>query len=181
MEIINEPSPNYSKGRTQKISKVVIHHTAGELAPSLAHLKNPASQVSAHYLMSRGGTVIYRLVAEKNTAWHARQANPFSIGIEHTSTAQKPFTGYKHSAKLVADICKRHKLNPKIAVKPHSDYVATACPAEVDWKRIRKEAYNLLKGSDMYKGKTAKYWYKKFNTAQSKLVKIKNYIKKLFK
>lgn len=167
MKIVSKPSPNYTKGRTQKISKVIIHHTSGEFAPSVAHLCNPASQVSAHYVINRTGTLIYRLVAEQNTAWHAISANPFSIGIEHTNTAQNHFKGYKASAELVADICKRNKLNPMTAVQPHSKYVATACPANVDWKRIRKEAYNLMQGEDMYQGKSAKYWHDKWAAAKT--------------
>lgn len=159
MKITSKPSPNYTKGRTQKITKVVIHATAGEFAPSVAHLCNPASEVSAHYIINRTGTIIYRLVDEKNTAWHAKQANPFSVGIEHTNTAQNHFKGYAQAAELVADICKRHNLNPLTAVQPHSRYVATACPANVDWKKIAKSAYNLLKENDMYQGKTARQWH----------------------
>lgn len=185
MKIVSKPSPNYTKGRTQKISKIVVHHTSGEFAPSVAHLCNPASQVSAHYVINRTGTLIYRLVAEQNTAWHAISANPFSIGIEHTNTAQNHFKGYKASAELVADICKRNKLNPTTAVQPHSKYVATACPANVDWKKIRKEAYNIWKGNDMdYKKKfeDLKKKYDKLrkerNSFLSTLVKIKKLFKK---
>jgi N-acetylmuramoyl-L-alanine amidase len=48
---------------------VVVHATEGELAAALAHLRDPQSQVSAHYVVDRDGTV-YQLVPERAVAYH---------------------------------------------------------------------------------------------------------------
>lgn len=185
MTIINIkiPSSNYSKGRTQKVSVVVIHWMAGTLAGTDAVFKRPGSQVSAHYGIEN--TKVHRYVAEKDTAYHAISANPYSIGIEHSAAPNRKASKstYDTSIKLVADICKRHKLDPRKAVKPHNKYVNTQCPGTVNWKYIAKEAYNLMQGEDMYQGKSAKYWHDKWAAAKTLykkksglLAKIKNLI-----
>lgn len=181
MTTIKIPSSNYSKGRTQKVSIVVIHWMAGTLAGTDAVFKRPGSQVSAHYGIEN--TKIHKYVSEADTAYHAISANPFSIGIEHSAAPNRKASKatYQTSIKLVADICKRHKLDPRKAVKPHNKYVNTQCPGTVNWKYIAKEAYNLMQGEDMYKGKSAEYWYKKYVGSQTKLQRVKEFFKKLFK
>lgn len=61
-------------------------------------LCNPEAEVSAHYLISRGGTVT-RLVSEDKRAWHAgagrwgsiADVNSHSIGIELDNDGVSPF------------------------------------------------------------------------------------------
>jgi N-acetyl-anhydromuramyl-L-alanine amidase AmpD len=48
---------------------VVVHATEGNLAGALAHLRDPQSAVSAHYVIDRDGTV-YQLVPERVAAYH---------------------------------------------------------------------------------------------------------------
>ena len=52
---------------------IVIHATAGTVRSALAWLTNPASRVSAHYLIDKAGQ-IYRLVPDEYAAWHAGRA-----------------------------------------------------------------------------------------------------------
>jgi N-acetylmuramoyl-L-alanine amidase len=64
----------------------MVHSTGGSLRGSLEWLCNPNSQVSAHYLIAKDGTV-YKLVPTSQAAWHAGRcrvpnANSRSIGIE---------------------------------------------------------------------------------------------------
>jgi hypothetical protein len=61
------PSPNFSPGRSRSIRYIVRHTTQG--TDSRGWLTNPASRVSAHYLVR--GTEVYQLVRENDTAWHA--------------------------------------------------------------------------------------------------------------
>jgi hypothetical protein len=60
--------------------------------------------VSSHYVVRSSDGQITQMVAEKDTAWHARSANPYSIGIEHEGYVDQPswFTDamYRSSAAL---------------------------------------------------------------------------------
>jgi len=47
---------------------IALHITAGPLKPSLDWLRDPQSQVSAHYVVSKAG-FIYQLVREADAAW----------------------------------------------------------------------------------------------------------------
>ena len=71
---------------------IVLHSTEGDFAGAEAWLCNPASEVSAHYLVSRAGEIA-QLVPTARTAWQAGKSswlgrdvrgsvNAFSIGIE---------------------------------------------------------------------------------------------------
>ena len=91
------PSPNFHTGRSAAISHVVLHTTEGDLSSSLATLTDPfrldseGGRVSSHYLISANGT-IYQLVDDQNTAWAARDANPYSIQIEVVGYSSNPGT-----------------------------------------------------------------------------------------
>ena len=79
-------SPNHSSRNGVPVDSIVIHSTGGSLRGSLEWLSNPASKVSAHYLIARDGTV-YKLVPVSRSAWHAGRcrvpnANSRSVGIE---------------------------------------------------------------------------------------------------
>ncbi len=71
------------------IDCVVLHATAGSLSGTLAWFANPASGVSAHYVVAKDGDV-YQMVEEDKLAHHAgaseyqgrKNFNDFSIGIE---------------------------------------------------------------------------------------------------
>lgn len=132
------PSPNYTRGRSQKISKVIVHWIVGNLSAADAVFKNPKAQTSAHYGIEN--KTVHQYVAEANTAWHAISANPFSIGIEHSAAPGRPASNatYDTSIELIAEICRRYKLNPDTAIEPHSKYVATQCPGTMDLNRIKK-------------------------------------------
>lgn len=160
MKITERLDSGYTPGRSRKITTIVVHwwnlpENAGTLTQTVDYLLK--AEESVHYVVSDKSIV--RMVAEKNTAWHARDANPFSIGIEIDPKLRGET--YATVAKLVADICKRYKLSPTSAVQPHSKYVATRCPGIINWNKIRKDATSILKGDDMYKGNTAKHWYER--------------------
>src|SRR6185437_7432702 len=80
--IQHRSSPNYSSRGGSAITHVIIHVTEGNAPGCIDWLCNPKSQVSAHYVVDRDGTIT-QLVEEFQKAWHACNANPFSIGVEH--------------------------------------------------------------------------------------------------
>ncbi|ESQ86215.1 N-acetylmuramoyl-L-alanine amidase [Asticcacaulis sp. AC466] len=87
--MIETPSPNFNE-RKGPPDMVVLHYTGmmtGQAA--LERLCDPASQVSAHYLVEEDGRV-FHLIAEERRAWHSgvsfwkgeTDINGASIGIE---------------------------------------------------------------------------------------------------
>jgi N-acetyl-anhydromuramyl-L-alanine amidase AmpD len=89
--IEDRPSPNFGPRRDGAVpDMVVLHYTGMDTAEgAIERLADPASEVSAHYLVDLDGRVV-RLVAEEMRAWHAGAAwwggvadvNSRSIGIE---------------------------------------------------------------------------------------------------
>ena len=156
MEIEDRLSPNYNarKGGLAPTS-VVLHYTAMESAEAaLERLCDEASEVSAHYLISREG-VIFKLVDETHRAWHAGEGrwagredmNSRSIGIELDNDGACGFDEPLMEAleRLLADILKRHALPPK-AVLAHSDFAPErkADPGrKFPWQRLAKKGLSV--------------------------------------
>jgi N-acetylmuramoyl-L-alanine amidase len=129
------PSPNYGERRGYgRPNCLILHYTGmptGEAA--LKTLTNPASEVSAHYLVWEDGA-IDQLVAESERAWHAGRGswkresdlNSASIGIEIVNPGHDggspPFPGRQIEATvaLAQDICARWAIAPE-RVLAHSD------------------------------------------------------------
>ena len=131
---------------------VVLHYTgmpATEAA--LARLCDPASGVSAHYLIDEAGAV-YRLVDEGRRAWHAGVAswagdadvNSRSIGVELANPGHEfgyvPFPEAQLDAleRLLGDICGRRRIDP-VRVVGHSDVapLRKRDPGELfPWRRL---------------------------------------------
>ena len=75
---------NFSVGRGgAQITTIVIHETDGSYSSAINWFRRPGSNASAHYLVRAWDGEITQLVAESDTAYHARDANPWTIGIEH--------------------------------------------------------------------------------------------------
>jgi len=103
---------NYDVGRTAAITTIVIHETDGSYISALNWFRNPRSRVSAHYLVQAWGGGITQFVAEGDTAFHARNANPYTIGIEHEYNPRQAIwhtnAQYRSSALLVCAIARRY-------------------------------------------------------------------------
>ncbi|MEU3135004.1 MULTISPECIES: peptidoglycan-binding protein [unclassified Streptomyces] len=101
-------SGNFAAGRTATVDKVVVHVTQGSYAGSISWFQNPASQVSAHYVIRSSDGEVTQTVRDKDTAWHARSANASSVGIEHEGWVDEPawFTDamYRSSAALTSHL-----------------------------------------------------------------------------
>lgn len=98
MNEIRFPTPNYTRGRTDSIRWAVIHSTRSGIPgnddwySTVNWFANPASQVSSHLLIARDGRV-GRFVADEDTAWHAGEHNPYTLGVElEQPTIDTPFT-----------------------------------------------------------------------------------------
>jgi N-acetyl-anhydromuramyl-L-alanine amidase AmpD len=111
--------------KTRSIDTIVIHSSYNALGGDPYSLEKLLSEykqygVSAHYVIDREGK-IYRLVSEKNIAYHAGVSkvpdgrtgvNNFSIGIELMNKEDSKFTDdqYESLNNLLSDIKKRYKI-----------------------------------------------------------------------
>src|SRR5438093_1003374 len=82
------PSVNFTSGagyNRTTLTYIVIHKTEGATAAgAVSWFQNPASHVSAHFVVDKNGD-IYESVKPEDVAWHAGNwdYNVHSIGIEH--------------------------------------------------------------------------------------------------
>jgi len=152
--VIAAPSPNFSDRGGKDIDTIVLHHTASNNgAGDLAHMRNPKSEVSAHYMVDRDGK-IYQLVGDSKRAWHAGKGelhgvptdvNGRSIGIEivNDGSGKTPFTEaqMKSLIQLTGYLKQEYKV-PMNNIVGHKD---VAVPhgrkndpaANFDWNRLR--------------------------------------------
>jgi N-acetylmuramoyl-L-alanine amidase len=113
MQVQWAPSPNYRSGRQgRSIIAIVNHITAGLMPGTLSWLSNPAAKASAHYLVTKSG-VVYQLVKDEDTAWHAgiinkpdwilydgSNPNYYTLGIEHEALAGEALSEAQYQATL---------------------------------------------------------------------------------
>jgi murein DD-endopeptidase MepM/ murein hydrolase activator NlpD len=125
-------SPNQSSRAGADIDTIVVHYTtAGTVQSTINHFLNPASQVSAHYVIDKNGD-IYQMVKDADKAFHARQANRTSIGIEHVAKEGDRFTEAqeKSSIHLIKWLMTEYKI-PKENIKAHKQVLETSCPGNI--------------------------------------------------
>jgi hypothetical protein len=106
---------NYSRGPGD-IKYIVIHTTQGSYAGSISWFQNPASSVSAHYVIRSSDGQVTQTVREEDVAWHAGNwsYNLQSIGIEHEGYVDQTgwYTGamYRSSARLVRYLAAKYDI-----------------------------------------------------------------------
>ncbi len=152
------PSPNFNERRAPP-DILVLHYTGmptGEAA--LARLRDPAAEVSAHYLVEEDGR-IFSLVPEERRAWHAGRGawqgetdvNAASIGIEIVNPGHEfgyrafPEAQIEAVIDLVADIRSRWSI-PDARIIAHSDLAPERKedPGELfPWKRLAQSGHGL--------------------------------------
>jgi N-acetylmuramoyl-L-alanine amidase len=127
---------------------IVLHYTAmPTAAEAVARLCDPATEVSAHYLIDEAGAVA-ALVPEELRAWHAgagvwgavTDVNSHSIGIELANTGKTPFAARQMLVleALLADLRQRWQIPPQRVIG-HSDMAAgrKADPGpRFDWRGL---------------------------------------------
>ena len=111
---------------------IIIHGDGGGSdAGTISWIRDPASEVSYHYLVGRDGR-IYQFVHDHLKAWHAgrsawdgvRGVNSISIGVSfgNDGTGQEPYRDaqYGHGARLIAGLCSRYRI-PCDMIRGHSE------------------------------------------------------------
>src|SRR3954471_18439704 len=159
MEFIEAPSPNFGPRPKGPPHILVLHYTgmqSGEAA--LTRMRDPAAEVSAHYMVEEDGRV-FRLVPEERRAWHAGKSswrgetdvNSASVGVEIVNPGHefgyRPFPEAQVAAvfALVADIRSRWTI-ADVDVVGHSDVAPDRKedPGELfPWKRLAEAGHGL--------------------------------------
>lgn len=158
--MIRSASPNFNaRAEGKDVAYVVLHYTNMPTAQeALARMRDPSSEVSAHYLIEEDGTV-HLLVDEDKRAWHAGQSfwrgerdlNSVSIGIELANPGHlhgyRAFPPAQIAAltDLLRDICARYNLPPD-ALLGHSDIAPTRKedPGELfPWAELAAKGFGL--------------------------------------
>lgn len=147
-------SINFGHGRkgSWPVDMLVIHVTEGDAESARAWFKDPAAQVSAHYLVTKKGKV-YHFVHESDTAWangrvdhptselvlERPRTNPndWTISIEHEGSGTEEMTTpqRKASLELIRSIQTRHHLilsDRKHIVGHHEIYSLKTCPGAIN-------------------------------------------------
>jgi N-acetylmuramoyl-L-alanine amidase len=151
-----------SVNQDDRVQFLVLHFTAEDWDSSLKTLTQPSARpVSSHYLVRDNPVVVYRLVDERQRAWHAgvsswrgsTQLNSASIGIEIVNLGDRDsprdrleFRDYTPAqldavVALVKDIVRRHRIRPENVVG-HSDIapLRRVDPGpKFPWKRLADE------------------------------------------
>jgi len=146
-------SPNYDNSRNGKdIDAIIIHHTgADDIQSTFNEFENPYSEVSAHYVIDKDGT-IYQIVGDEKRAWHAGpggipgnpgDVNNRSIGIEvvNAGDGKTPFTDEQYAAlsQLTAYLQQQYQV-PDENILGHRDVSSVGKPDPADnfdWDRFK--------------------------------------------
>ena len=164
--IIDLPSPNCGErpGGAAGIDILMLHYTGMQTAQAaIDRLRDPAAQVSSHYVVDEDGTVL-RLVPEHLRAQHAgisywrgaRGLNDTSIGIEIVNPGHE--WGYRAfppaQMTAVRDLClgilSRHAI-PARNVVGHSDAAPDRKqdPGELfDWRGLARDGIGVWPDGD---------------------------------
>ena len=175
---MNRQSPNFGPRQPVDglvgVRLLVVHYTGMvSAAAALDRLRDPASQVSAHYLIDEDGTT-HALVDEAHRAWHAgvaywrgmRDINSASIGIELVNPGHefgyRPFPSLQIDtfAALARDIMGRHGLNAWDVVG-HSDIAPgrKQDPGELfPWRELAERGIGIWPLAPPLKGEEKGVW-----------------------
>jgi N-acetylmuramoyl-L-alanine amidase len=158
LSIIQTPSPNFNE-RLHPVDMLVLHYTGMKDGPSaLTRMRQPESQVSAHYMVEEDGRV-FALVAEDKRAWQAGRSwwrgdedlNSRSIGIEIVNGGHDfglpPYPEVQIAAviELCQGILSRWPI-PQARIVAHSDIAPERKedPGEhFPWKRLAEAGIGL--------------------------------------
>lgn len=102
------------------------------------------NDVSAHYIVGLDGEII-RCIPDNEVAHHAKQANPYSIGIEvcHPDwNGRFNYKSYLSLLKLVSWLCDKYDISAD-NVRRHYDITGKACPVYYvdnpsEWRLFKK-------------------------------------------
>jgi N-acetyl-anhydromuramyl-L-alanine amidase AmpD len=159
MNVIEDILPiNFHEGRkgTYPVDCLVIHVTEGDFRSVRSWFKDPAANVSAHYMVCKNGD-IYHFVHEYDTAWAngrvdhptaelvlerpGSNPNDWTVSIENEGNGHEELTDLQRAAlyELIPAIQSRHRgitTGRKHIVGHHEIYSLKTCPGAISVDRI---------------------------------------------
>lgn len=157
-KILLTPNP-YSRPQIElnKVTHIVIHWVGNANSSAMANrnyfesLRNKRVFASSHYIIGLQGEII-QCVPETEVAYHASNANKYSIGIENCHPdwhGKFNEATYRSLIDLCADLCKRYKLDPEEALIRHYDVTKKECPRYYvrnvqAWKQLKRDVKKAL-------------------------------------
>jgi N-acetylmuramoyl-L-alanine amidase len=156
------PAPPYWVGTTnfnmRRPNFIIIHHTAQNSCPqTLQTFTLPRTQVSAHYVICKDGTV-YHMLNDYLRAWQAglskwgniTDVNSISVGIELDNNGAEPFPGVQINSLLhLLDTLKNAYKIPAANFIGHADIAPTRKNdpnATFPWKALADKGFGLWYG-----------------------------------
>ena len=166
----------YSRPGTKlkQVKNIVVHWVGNANSTAIANrnyfesLKERKSFASSHYIIGLQGEII-RCVPENEIAYHANNANSYSIGIDvcHPDWQGKfSETTYKSLISLLADLCKRYNLEPTKAIIRHYDVTKKLCPKYYvenngAWLQVKQDVKVAMGTEDIELKKAAELLFKR--------------------
>lgn len=119
-------SPNYSSRAGTAVSAVTVHTTQGSYAGAISWFQNPASQVSAHYVIRSSDGQVTQMVCEADKGWHVGTENAYTIGIEHEGYIADA-SWYTSAMYLASSAIVRDIVNSGYGINPLRTYHGPGC------------------------------------------------------
>lgn len=155
-------SPNTSGLRTASISKVTVHHMAGDLTVEQCGsiFKSASRQASSNYGVGSDGRIGCYLEEEyhpwtSSSYWNDDRAITLEVADYNLGDWSPSKAAYQSTVLLCADICQRYGITPEYTgdqygtFTEHRMYAATSCPG--DWWHAKmpdfiNDVRNAMKG-----------------------------------
>ena len=155
-------SPNTSGIRTAPISKVTVHHMAGDLTVEQCGsiFKSASRQASSNYGVGSDGRIGCYLEEEyhpwtSSSYWNDDRAITLEVADYNLGDWSPSKAAYQSTVLLCADICTRYGIYPTYTgdtdgtFTEHRMYAATSCPG--DWWHTKmpdfvNDVRNAMKG-----------------------------------
>lgn len=137
-----------SNPRTEKITKITIHHMAIVGADAVTVAKghrDGSQQASANYYIGNDGKIVGGVSEDRrawtsSSSWNDQKAITFEVAnCKGSPNWEISDAAYRSTIALAADICKRYGITPHFtgdkngSLTIHSMFQATACPGAYLW------------------------------------------------
>ena len=110
-------SSNYANASRSaaSINYIVVHTIQGSYGSAINWFKDPAANVSSHYVVKSSNGEVTQMVDDSDRAWHDRCFNSETIGIEHEGYVSDPELWYTESmymasARLAAHAAREYNI-----------------------------------------------------------------------
>lgn len=162
MKLVSSKLPaglNHRTGRRAAADTITIHVTEGEASSVIAWFHDPASEVSAHYMVQKDGTIV-SFVSEDDEAWAQGRVdkptaavvrerptvnpNAYCISIEHEGDGKHELTDEQRASSIVLIRAIAARLKIPITrdriIGHHEIYSLKSCPGAISVDRLVQEA-----------------------------------------